>query len=53
MSVTDDLQAFHAGERLMQARVGVDERMAEIGDQVMRTSMPGQHRFLPNCHSSS
>ena len=44
MSAPGDLQAFHAGERLMQARVGVDVRMAAIGDQVMRTSMPDQHR---------
>ena len=44
MNAPDDLQAFHAGERLMQARVGVQERMAALGDQVMRTAMPEQHR---------
>ena len=44
MNAPDDLQAFHAGERLMQTRVGVQERMAALGGQVMRTAMPEQHR---------
>jgi predicted pyridoxine 5'-phosphate oxidase superfamily flavin-nucleotide-binding protein len=37
-------EAFHAGERAMQSRAGVRERMAEVGAQVMRPFMPEQHR---------
>ena len=37
---------FHAGERAMQARAGVRERLADIGPQVMRDYMPDQHREL-------
>lgn len=44
MTAPDDLQVFHAGERLMQARAGVRERMAALGEQVMRPFMTGQHR---------
>ena len=44
MNAPDDLQSFHAGERQMQARVGVQERMAAHGGQMMRTAMPEQHR---------
>ncbi|MDB5813829.1 MAG: hypothetical protein JWN23_946 [Rhodocyclales bacterium] len=36
--------AFHAGERAMQQAVGVAERMAQVGEQVMRDHMPLQHR---------
>ncbi len=36
--------AFHAGERAVQARVGVAERMAEVGPRVLREYMPEQHR---------
>ncbi|WP_273819700.1 pyridoxamine 5'-phosphate oxidase family protein [Pseudomonas asplenii] len=35
---------WHAGERQMQARVGVAERMAELGTRVVRDYMPDQHR---------
>lgn len=44
MKSPDDLQAFHQGECLVQARVGVRDRMAAIGEQVIRTFMPEQHR---------
>ena len=44
MKASDDLQVFHEGECLMQARAGVRDRMAAIGEQVIRTSMPEQHR---------
>ncbi|RQP22979.1 pyridoxamine 5'-phosphate oxidase family protein [Piscinibacter terrae] len=37
---------FHAGEIAVQMRVGVHERMAEVGSRVMRTAMPEQHREL-------
>ena len=35
---------FHAGERAVQQRAGVGERMAEIGPRVVRDYMPEQHR---------
>jgi len=35
---------WHAGERLLQTRVGVAERMAQIGPKVIRDYMPDQHR---------
>ena len=41
-----DDDVFHAGERLLQARAGVRERLAEIGDRVIRDHMPLQHREL-------
>lgn len=36
--------AFHAGEQALQARVGVQAQMAQIGPRVMRGHMPDQHR---------
>ena len=38
--------AFHAGEQALQQRVGVRERMAEVGPMVLRDHMPDQHREL-------
>ena len=39
---------FHAGERAAQAKVGMAERMAGIGQRVVRGVMPQQHRdFFP------
>ncbi|MCI5070807.1 pyridoxamine 5'-phosphate oxidase family protein [Acidovorax sp.] len=38
--------AFHAGEQALQERLGVRERMAAIGPQVLRDHMPDQHREL-------
>ena len=35
---------FHAGERAVQQRAGVAERMAEVGPRVIRDYMPDQHR---------
>lgn len=35
---------FHEGERAVQARVGVAERMALMGPRVIRDFMPDQHR---------
>ncbi len=35
---------FHEGERALQARAGVAQRMAEIGPRVIRDFMPEQHR---------
>ena len=41
-----DLRAspWHAGEKNLQQRVGVAERMADVGRQVVRDFMPEQHR---------
>ncbi|WOB09028.1 pyridoxamine 5'-phosphate oxidase family protein [Piscinibacter gummiphilus] len=36
----------HAGETTVQRRLGVDERMGEVMEQVVRTWMPEQHREL-------
>jgi len=41
-----DAAPFHAGEQALQARVGVRERMEEIGQKVIRDQMPDQHREL-------
>ncbi|MBB3179864.1 pyridoxamine 5'-phosphate oxidase family protein [Variovorax sp. Sphag1AA] len=35
---------WHEGERALQAREGVAERLAEIGPRIMRDFMPDQHR---------
>jgi predicted pyridoxine 5'-phosphate oxidase superfamily flavin-nucleotide-binding protein len=37
-------QPWHAGERALQQRAGVAERMAENGPRVLRDHMPQQHR---------
>lgn len=37
---------FHAGEMALQERVGVRERMAGVGRQIIRDHMPDQHREL-------
>lgn len=36
--------AFHAGETLLQERAGLAERMAEVGQRMVRRYMPDQHR---------
>ena len=41
-----DEEPFHAGERELQMRAGVRERMTEIGPRVIRDFMPDQHREL-------
>ncbi|MCJ0972775.1 pyridoxamine 5'-phosphate oxidase family protein [Pseudomonas sp. PS1] len=40
---------FHDGERWVQARVGVQEKMAQIGSRVIRPFMPEQHRQFFAC----
>ncbi|WP_255468216.1 pyridoxamine 5'-phosphate oxidase family protein [Achromobacter sp. UMC71] len=37
---------WHAGERDLQARVGMADRMAQIGAKVIRDHMPDQHRIF-------
>ncbi len=44
MASPDDPQAFHEGERQMQTLAGVRDRLAALGEQMIRTSMPEQHR---------
>ena len=39
-----DTEAFHAGERAIQTRLGVRERLAALGPRVIRDRMPEQHR---------
>lgn len=39
-----DADPFHAGERAMQTRAGVRERLALVGGRVIRATMPEQHR---------
>lgn len=39
-----DGSPFHAGERALQMRAGMRERMAEIGTRVIRDHLPEQHR---------
>ncbi|MHC8323146.1 2Fe-2S iron-sulfur cluster-binding protein [Pseudomonas sp. GB2N2] len=39
-----DRSPWHAGEKEMQAHVGVAERMEALGRRVVRTEMPDQHR---------
>ena len=38
------LPVWHEGEKLMQEKVGVAERMAVVGQRVIRDHMPDQHR---------
>ncbi len=44
MKAPDDRPAFHEGECLIQVRTGVRDRMAALGEQVIRAFMPEQHR---------
>src|SRR5471032_1125915 len=39
-----DRSPWHAGEKQLQALVGVTERMEELGRKVIRNEMPDQHR---------
>ena len=41
---TEDRETFHEGERAVQARAGVRERLRQLGPQVIRDYMPEQHR---------
>jgi len=40
----DPGRGFHAGERLLQASIGVAEELAPIGQRVIRDHMPEQHQ---------
>src|ERR1700712_2573303 len=42
--VSDKHTPWHEGERQLQVRVGVAERMAVMGNKVIRDYMPDQHR---------
>lgn len=41
-----DEPAFHPGEQAVQARFGMRERLAQVGDHIMRGAMPDEHREL-------
>lgn len=38
------VRVWHRGEQTLQAEVGMSEHMAAVGDRVIRTAMPDQHR---------
>ena len=44
--MTMDTSPFHAGERALQARTGVRERLEAVGRNVVRDHMPDPHREL-------
>ena len=44
MSAVREDEPFHAGEQAVQERVGVRNRMRNIGQRVIRTFMPEQHQ---------
>lgn len=47
MPITDstfDTSAFHPGERAVQQRLGVADKLDHVGRQVIRDFMPDQHR---------
>lgn len=44
MDETVKLPIWHEGERFIQEKLGVADRMAEIGKRVVRDFMPDQHR---------
>jgi hypothetical protein len=46
MMKTQPHEAFHGGEQALQQRVGMRERLAEVGSLVMRDHMPDPHREL-------
>ena len=41
---TETASPWHSGERALQAKVGVAERMETLGKRVIRDYMPDQHR---------
>lgn len=41
---TQPIEPFHEGERAIQTLAGVRERISEVGQRVIRTFMPDQHR---------
>lgn len=43
-SIAPNSSPWHAGEKQLQERVGVAERMEEFGRRVIRDHMPDQHR---------
>jgi predicted pyridoxine 5'-phosphate oxidase superfamily flavin-nucleotide-binding protein len=51
-SAPRDGEPFHAGEQAMHDRLGIRQRMKEIGQRVIRSFMPVQHQQffaqLPN-----
>jgi len=48
MSIFDHVhdKTFHSGETYLQEKVGLAERMADLGPKVIRKFMPAQHRVF-------
>ncbi|NRF70125.1 pyridoxamine 5'-phosphate oxidase family protein [Aquincola sp. S2] len=46
MNAAPDDAPFHAGEVALQARLGMHERLAQVGRNIIRDHMPEQHREL-------
>jgi uncharacterized protein len=44
--VSDATSPWHEGERAAQERAGVRDRMEALGQRVIRSFMPDQHREL-------
>ena len=44
MSQQNDGSGYHRGERAAQARIGLAEKMAPLGELILQDAMPGQHR---------
>jgi len=44
ITMNDTISPFHAGERAVQARFGLQEKMDLIGRKIIRPYMPDQHR---------
>ncbi len=44
MKIADPWESFHDGERALQSRAGVRERLEARGSQLIRDHMPEQHR---------
>ncbi|WP_443114892.1 flavin-nucleotide-binding protein [Herbaspirillum seropedicae] len=44
MSTSSSPSVWHAGEQMLQAQLGVADKMQAVGQRVVRTVMPDQHR---------
>lgn len=44
MTLANDVSPFHAGERAIQEKLGVRDKMEQFGQRVIREYLPQQHR---------
>ncbi len=42
--MTESTSPFHPGERDIQARLGIEDKMLEPGRRMIRSTMPEQHK---------